>query len=927
MALLQDRSRAESPAYDGNTSKDSDDSSLTLISSYDGEARFTSQMMEYSGSSSRSSRSSEDYDGEKSLLHRYRDQGSDSYSIDVGSGGSSFRSANKSSIKARARLQLRRLTRLMPRPIITVFILALVSLLGVSFTLKDQLSTSSLRDLQSQWRNGAKLLTGGTSFVGTESSSQTVASTHRAGLPRRPIPIQSHLEFLKDDGKYLEAWVARGEVLDGLSFSEHTKLDGLWNWVNGSDPRHSLGRAHFAQDPTRAVVPPTEVDAASSQVINGVISSLEARSHTSTVRKSLMASAADLRLQNLDSRFREHDELRYSLRSAKASLGKWLRTSHVVSTDFWPAGLPEGSDAQLSSRATKFSSRQARRDSLAISLGQSDVFHVEGGLTRYGQLPQWLDTNSTDVRVGDRARMIEAGAPPALRMHHDWSVFTPIQEVEPVSQALPSPPAEEDILAWKLRVLPTFNSMAAEAGLGLNVTDLSEIFFYTNDDNFMDAPMSTADFASPLYGPVFHINHVYPLQPIEHPKKELGEHPSLRFSAWLLGERFGPRTRHYIIHVQKAHVLPLVRESRLMWGAEFYKTTAKRFRGDGRATNSHLLSYNFIMERHREALLWSYFVAKLDADGNGHYSREELQEAWRELGLLSDDGDRDADNLWNDPVITRVTLPERETLLQANLEDNLQSSQFPTPQQAIYQFVSQDGYALSAISYARRKGSQWPTFHREVGTKPIDYDRTVGWIDWQTCWPEHVRENPVELFKHMAFVERDCGDVLTTFLTSKSGKKGLSAFLPREGTSFPAVSSPIHRNETTPHLPLNPRWEDADFSMKAVARNTGWSEGSRRSFAMLLIQRYAYTIAAGTVTFEMLTNPQDGAVMFDKLLSARVRQGGTALIGINDDVKGQAEKTFGLLKDWMEESWPTKSAALPYEKVPPGRGWESAPVL
>lgn len=617
-------------------------------------------------------------------------------------------------------------------------------------------------------------------------------------------------------------------------------------------------------------------------------------------------------------RFREHDELRYSLRSAKVSLGDWLRTSHVVSTDFWPAGLPEGTDGAMPKRDTKFSARHAKRaQSLSANVGQSDVFHIEGGLTRYGQLPQWLDTNSPHVRVGDRARMIEGGAPPALRMHHDWSVFTPLREIEAVSQALPAPPAEEDLLVWKLRVLPTFNSMATEATLGLNVTDLSEIFFYSNDDNFMDAPMTTADFASPLYGPVFHINHVYPLQPIEHPRKELGEHPSLHFSAWLLGERFGPRTRHYIVHVQKAHILPLIRESRLMWGAEFYKTTAKRFRGDGRATNSHLLSYNFIMERHREALLWSYFVARLDADGDGHYSDEELRTAWQELGLLSEDGAQDPNNLLKENVVTRVALPQRETLLSANVEANLQSAHFPAPLQSTYQFSSQDGYALAAITFPRRRGSQWPTFHHEAGTRNHDQDRTAGWIEWQTCWPEHIRENPVDMFKHMTFVARNCGDVLTTFLTTKSGMKGLSAFLPREGTSFPAVTSTIHRNETTPHLPLNPRWEDADFSLKAVARNTGWSEGSRRNFAMLLIQRYAYTIAGSTVTFEMLESPQSATVALEKLSAARISQGGTSLIGINDDVKSEPERTFGLLKEWMEGSWPTAIAALPYEKGAP----------
>lgn len=47
---------------------------------------------------------------------------------------------------------------------------------------------------------------------------------------KRAMPIKSHLEFLKDDAKYLEAWVARGEVLPGLNFEKHDQIDGLWSW-------------------------------------------------------------------------------------------------------------------------------------------------------------------------------------------------------------------------------------------------------------------------------------------------------------------------------------------------------------------------------------------------------------------------------------------------------------------------------------------------------------------------------------------------------------------------------------------------------------------------------------------------------------------------------------------------------------------------
>lgn len=47
---------------------------------------------------------------------------------------------------------------------------------------------------------------------------------------RRPLPVRSHLELLKANTAYLEAWVAHGEVLPGLDFGAHDKIDGLWSW-------------------------------------------------------------------------------------------------------------------------------------------------------------------------------------------------------------------------------------------------------------------------------------------------------------------------------------------------------------------------------------------------------------------------------------------------------------------------------------------------------------------------------------------------------------------------------------------------------------------------------------------------------------------------------------------------------------------------
>lgn len=738
------------------------------------------------------------------------------------------------------------------------------------------------------------------------SSSFAHRPEHMASLPRRPVPVQSHLELLKDDEKYLEAWIARGEILPGLNLEPYDVIDGVWFWVNGTDPRHHAARDYFAQDPGRTTTPYISLPEQNNKGLNRFLAKfLRPGSEPSAKTEQYQRYRRDWgrpkpvdHLQNTERRFREHDELKYSLRSAKWALGDKLRTSHLISTDFWPNGKPGGGQLENSSSIAAQQMQNAR-DGLA-----TDIFHIETGLVRFGQLPQWLNVNHPSVRVGDRARLIEPTLEtPALRVHHDWSAFTHLQNVDPTSQALPPHDLDPDeLLDYKLRVLPTFNSMAAESSLGLNVTDLVDSFFYSNDDNFMGRDMAVSDLVSPLFGPILHINRNYVMRPDEHPIKELGEHPSLRYSAWLLGERFGHRDRHYIIHIQKSHSRPLMLESRLMFGAEFAQTASNRFRGDGRGTNSHMLSHNFLLERHREALLWSYFVARVDINGDGLYSDEELEIALKDLGLPS------AIPIW-EQAPGKVLFPIRDTLTKQNIATTHQDCGVEAPIVSQYRVSSMDGYALSGISFERVAGSQWPKYHAETGETAHDPEQVSAWIDWAGCWSAEVGRNPIDVFKRMAFEATDCGDFFIAYLVQRSGRKGLSAFLPAKDALFPQVATSINRNETVPHLPLNPKWIDANFDLRAVARRNGWSQGSRRSFSMQLFQRYAYTIADAPTIFDMLVNPTRAKNTFEK-----ITQKMPAFIGINDDMTVRVEKTDEMFRTWMEDTWSTIEAGLSYEK-------------
>lgn len=247
------------------------------------------------------------------------------------------------------------------------------------------------------------------------------------GLPNGLVGFASHEPFTT---AALDRWVASGTLpsMGQLDFSNHTRLDGITFWVNGSDPRHMAARAHFATNTSRIDLP-------------------------ARLTKRFNPFRWLASLQNDDKRFRENNELLYNLRSAVDSLGGHLGTLHLVSTDYWNTG------------------------SNAVDGIQDRLF--DG---RRGQLPQWLNVSSESVAFGAQ----RPHDTPALRVHHDWETFTPLTKTR------------ESLAQWKMRRLPTFDSLAAEAVLGVSMPGLGENAFLASDDMLLGRQLSTADFYTPL---------------------------------------------------------------------------------------------------------------------------------------------------------------------------------------------------------------------------------------------------------------------------------------------------------------------------------------------------------------------------------------------------------------------------------------------
>lgn len=137
--------------------------------------------------------------------------------------------------------------------------------------------------------------------------------------------------------------------------------------VNGSDARHCAQHKFFAKNPF-AHDDPTQYSSLLSECM------------------------APTKLSEGSNRFRQMDELRYSLRSARQSLAKFLGTHHVIAPGTWQS-LNFGEERN----------------------GTWDRLYGD----RAGQVPQWLDYNSSLVAFGNQS----AQGTPALRLHNGEYLF------------------------------------------------------------------------------------------------------------------------------------------------------------------------------------------------------------------------------------------------------------------------------------------------------------------------------------------------------------------------------------------------------------------------------------------------------------------------------------------------------------------------
>ncbi|KAM0755806.1 hypothetical protein T439DRAFT_308229 [Meredithblackwellia eburnea MCA 4105] len=569
-----------------------------------------------------------------------------------------------------------------------------------------------------------------------------------------------------------DAWVSKGvlcgEVLPILQSAQ--EVDVLYTWTNGT--RDRLLRAW------REALTPPRVYLGRGQE-GGKANGRFMKGNRQVTKPGL-------------NHFQDHDELRFSMRSLLTSFtDSSLRKIHLVTADLPVGVLPKDRQPIIHLQTLK-------KQNISGPVPPDSVL--------VGQIPQWLNLTAAST------------SSPTLAMVHHHSIFH----------------TSTDPSVFDSTVLPTFNSLAIESRIP-NIEGMSEFVLYMNDDVFINGQLSSADVGSPLLGPVFRIQRdltVNALKPGSRTMGLDGEWPGLRHANWLLDQRFGKRDRGYLAHIAKAFSTPLLREMEEMWREELLSTSQSRFRGNKDEFQPSFLATHYIVERHREALLWSFFVARADRDGDGLLTVPERRRLLADLGAQSP------------TESVPVTIPRRSTTAEDIKLFN--TSGLVRPLSSETAFDSRDGFAMASFL----KGSPWPVQPTDSSAAPnavacnLDIPGCLG----SDFLSETKAFGTNSVFKRVAFEFPLCGDCAVLQLVGKSGPRGLSAFLPEvEVVNKDTKEEETYRRSETRSAssikkvrPLGDCakvFSEIDFVDPSTTR-------ARRARAARLIHRYSYIIGS-----------------------------------------------------------------------------------
>lgn len=446
-------------------------------------------------------------------------------------------------------------------------------------------------------------------------------------------------------------------------------------------------------------------------------------------------------------------------------------------------------------------------------------------------------------------------------------------------------------------MLPTFNSHAIESQL-YNLPDAAPSVLYLNNDVYIGRPIGPSDLSTHLLGPVYRI---YPgafshgAASLEEAMQIDGEGNGrvMPNTVRLLDQRFGRRDRNYADHTGHVLSTSMMQEVSRVWSKELHETSQVRFRGSGPEVWLPLLTMYYLVEKHREALLWSFIVARSDTDGSGI-----IDEVEHERMLQDTAGRIDGDQI----TFATPNRPNNHTMLA----EAVVSAGGSLPEETQYIWSSTNGYPY----VSKEEGnSVFPTYDGQGEFCSLSIKHCFGLPEQEVNATSPAGLQASDLFKRIAFEQPRCGDCLMAGVLAKSGRNGLEAFLPAQDAKD---VSTVKTQVTVPQLgEARDRWQEVDFSL-AKALQTDHGRWSRRDFIVRLLQRYAYTFGSTGSSFIEMTND----VGFDGWLAWKVKDDHNPFIAINDHVMSDnttvLDSVRKVLMDWQKEMFPDPS---PFEKI------------
>lgn len=150
------------------------------------------------------------------------------------------------------------------------------------------------------------------------------------------------------------------------------------------------------------------------------------------------------------------------------------------------------------------------------------------------------------------------------------------------------------------------------------------------------AELSSSDFSHPLLGDVIRADAGLLVKPEigDDLLSTGGEWGGLQHASQMISRRFPSLARGYMYHVPKSLSVSLMHEASVIWEDELTEAATRGFRRSMRGMGDVEISWlvGFLrVERWREALLWSWAVARMGGESGlwGQEAREEVKRVLR----------------------------------------------------------------------------------------------------------------------------------------------------------------------------------------------------------------------------------------------------------------------------------------------------------